>query len=98
MIPDAFDGSPGSVTALMKRMQEHAGLSDLRVELGIVSPEGDALKVGLMVKLGVAVRVGVGDQLGVWVALGLKVGVPKVKLTRSTQAASEPDTTLPSLE
>src|SRR6188768_2045331 len=44
--PDAFDGSPGAVAALMKRMQEHAGLSDLRVELGIVSPEADALKVG----------------------------------------------------
>lgn len=44
--PDAFDGSPPAVAALMRRMQEHAGLSDLRVELGIVSPEGEAQKVG----------------------------------------------------
>src|SRR5262245_30999386 len=44
--PDAFDGSPDAVGALMKRIQEHAGLSDLRVELGIVSPEADEIKVG----------------------------------------------------
>lgn len=43
--PDAFDGSPPAVAALMRRVQEHAGLSDLRVELGIVSPEGEAQKV-----------------------------------------------------
>ncbi len=40
--PDAFDGSPRSVAALMKRMQHHAGLSDLSVDVAIVTPEGEA--------------------------------------------------------
>lgn len=44
--PDRFDGSPPAVAAILRRIQEHAGLSDLRVELGIVSPEGEAEKVG----------------------------------------------------
>jgi len=43
--PDAFDGSPGSVASLMTRIQDHAGLSDLKVELSIVSPQGEAQKV-----------------------------------------------------
>jgi len=43
--PDRFDGSPGSVASLMARVQGHAGLSDLDVELSIVSPEGEAQNV-----------------------------------------------------
>jgi hypothetical protein len=43
--PDRFDGSPKSVAALMTRVQEHAGLSDLKVELAIVTPEGEAQTV-----------------------------------------------------
>jgi hypothetical protein len=38
-------GSPGSVAALMRRVQEHAGLGDLKVELTIVTPEGEAQSV-----------------------------------------------------
>lgn len=40
--PDKFDGSPRAVTALMGRVQEHAGLPDLRVELAVIAPEGQA--------------------------------------------------------
>ncbi len=43
--PDTFDGSPKSVAALMARVQEHAGLADLDVELQIVTPEGEAQTV-----------------------------------------------------
>jgi hypothetical protein len=43
--PDRFDGSPASVAALMTRVQGHAGLSDLEVELRIVTPEGAAQTV-----------------------------------------------------
>lgn len=43
--PDRFDGSPRSVAALMTRVQEHAGLGDLKVDLTLVTPEGDAQKV-----------------------------------------------------
>jgi len=44
--PDPFDGSPRSVASLMKRVQAHAGLSDLDVELRLVSPEGETESVG----------------------------------------------------
>jgi hypothetical protein len=40
--PDRFDGTPRSVVSLMLRMQEHAGLGDLKVELGVVMPESEA--------------------------------------------------------
>lgn len=43
--PDRFDGSPGAVAALARTVQEHAGLGDLGVELGIVTPEGEAVSV-----------------------------------------------------
>jgi hypothetical protein len=43
--PDRFDGSPAAVAALMTRVQGHAGLSDLEVELAIVTPEGNARTV-----------------------------------------------------
>lgn len=45
--PDRFDGSPASVAALMARVQEHAGLGDLKVEVSIVVPteDGGAAKV-----------------------------------------------------
>src|SRR5262245_38476933 len=38
--PDRFDGSPKAVAALMVRVQEHAGLADVRVEIAVVVPEG----------------------------------------------------------
>lgn len=44
--PDRFDGTPKAVAALMTRVQEHAGLADLAVELAVVTPEGEAQKVG----------------------------------------------------
>jgi hypothetical protein len=43
--PDRFDGSPRSAAALMSRIQDHAGLSDLTVELALVTPEGQAQTV-----------------------------------------------------
>jgi hypothetical protein len=43
--PDRFDGSPAAIAALMARIQEHAGLSHLAVELAIVTPEGEAQTV-----------------------------------------------------
>jgi hypothetical protein len=43
--PDKFDGSPGSFAALMGRIQRHAGLGDLAVELALVTPEGEAQTV-----------------------------------------------------
>lgn len=44
--PDAYDGSPASVASLLARVQEHAGLRDLSVELTMVSPEGATVTVG----------------------------------------------------
>jgi hypothetical protein len=41
-LPDPFDGSPESVAPLMARIQGHAGRSDLKVELALVTPEGAA--------------------------------------------------------
>jgi hypothetical protein len=43
--PDRFDGSPQSVASLMRRVQDHAGLGDLKVDLNLVSPEGETQKV-----------------------------------------------------
>lgn len=44
--PDVFDASPKAVVALMKRMQAHAGLSDVDVELMFVTPEGETASAG----------------------------------------------------
>ncbi len=44
--PDTFDGSAESVVALLKRIQAHAGLSDLDVELTFVTPEGETASTG----------------------------------------------------
>ena len=44
--PDVFDASPKAVVALAKRIQTHAGLSDLDVELTFVTPEGETAKAG----------------------------------------------------
>jgi hypothetical protein len=44
--PDTFDGTPQAVVALMKRIQTHAGLSDLDVELTFVTPEGETASTG----------------------------------------------------
>src|SRR5262249_23701172 len=43
--PDRFDGKPKSLAALMARIQDHAGLTDLKVDLTLVTPEGEAQKV-----------------------------------------------------
>ena len=43
--PDKYDGSAASVAALMRRVQDHAGLRSLKVDLAIVSPEGEAQTV-----------------------------------------------------
>ncbi|MEM6791662.1 MAG: hypothetical protein AAF928_12820 [Myxococcota bacterium] len=39
--PDRFDGSPGSVHRLLRRVVKHAGLSDLKIEGRLVAPDGD---------------------------------------------------------
>jgi hypothetical protein len=39
--PDRFDGSPKAIAALMARVQDHAGLSDLSVDVVVVTPEGE---------------------------------------------------------
>lgn len=39
--PDVFDATPKAVDALLKRIQAHAGLSDVDVELTFVTPEGE---------------------------------------------------------
>src|SRR5262245_49228192 len=38
--PDAFDGSPAAVKALLARVVEHAGLSHLETNLAVVAPDG----------------------------------------------------------
>lgn len=44
--PDVFDGSAQSVVALLRRIQAHAGLSDVDVELTFVTPEGETASTG----------------------------------------------------
>src|SRR6188474_156417 len=44
--PDAFDGSPRALTALLARIQHHAGLSHLPVELAVMSPNPEAQSSG----------------------------------------------------
>jgi hypothetical protein len=44
--PDAFDGSPRAVAGLLARVQDHAGLSDLKAELALVKPDEDAQPSG----------------------------------------------------
>jgi hypothetical protein len=96
--PDRFDGSPGSLASLMKRIQDHAGLADLDVELTIVSPEGEAQKVscssgacgggGPMVdfKLDRVVRTGEGAY-AVGIAAG-EIRSPLVLTTNMVRAVS----------
>ncbi len=43
--PDKFDGSPGSFASLMGRIQRHAGLADVPVELMLITPEGETQTV-----------------------------------------------------
>ncbi|MEP7126351.1 MAG: hypothetical protein ABJE95_35795 [Byssovorax sp.] len=43
--PDKFDGSPAGFALLMGRIQRHAGLGDLPVELMLITPEGEAQTV-----------------------------------------------------
>jgi hypothetical protein len=43
--PDAYDGSPRAVAALMTRIQHHAGLGDVAFDLAIVAPDGEQKKV-----------------------------------------------------
>ncbi|MFO0590163.1 MAG: hypothetical protein U0441_21655 [Polyangiaceae bacterium] len=42
--PDAFDGSPASVAALFRRIQAHAGLTDLEAEINVAAPDGSVQK------------------------------------------------------
>ncbi|MDI3284367.1 hypothetical protein [Polyangium sp. 15x6] len=44
--PDPFDGTPNAVAKLLERVQALAGLSDLTVELTLVTPEGEAMSTG----------------------------------------------------
>ncbi|HSN96776.1 MAG TPA: hypothetical protein VLS89_00715, partial [Candidatus Nanopelagicales bacterium] len=39
--PDRFDGSLKAAAAVLGRVQEHAGLSDLPIELAVITPEGE---------------------------------------------------------
>ncbi len=40
--PDQFTGDLPSVTRLLRRMQQHAGMQDVPIQVGVVDPEGDA--------------------------------------------------------
>jgi hypothetical protein len=42
--PDAYDGSPKAVAALCGRVLEHAGLSDVPVQVNIAAPDGSVQK------------------------------------------------------
>lgn len=47
--PDAFSGDFPSVQRLLRRMQQHAGMSDIPIQLGVVDPdasEGEACGTG----------------------------------------------------
>jgi len=46
--PDAFTGDFPSVQRLLRRMQQHAGMSDIPIQLGVVDPdaEGEACGTG----------------------------------------------------
>jgi hypothetical protein len=40
--PDTFTGDFPSVQRLLRRMQQHAGMSDIPIQLGVASPDADA--------------------------------------------------------
>jgi hypothetical protein len=44
--PDAFHGDLPSVTRLLRRMQGHAGLSDIPVDVGVFDPDSEAEACG----------------------------------------------------
>jgi len=44
--PDVFDGSPKAVEAVLARVQEHAGLADVPVQLAVVAPDGEVKTSG----------------------------------------------------
>lgn len=44
--PDTFDGTPEAVIALFRRVQAHAGLSDIDTEIMFVTPEGQTASAG----------------------------------------------------
>lgn len=44
--PDRFDGTPKAVEAVLGRVQEHAGLADVPVELAVVAPNGEVKTSG----------------------------------------------------
>jgi hypothetical protein len=46
--PDAFTGDFPSVQRLLRRMQQHAGMSDIPIQLGVIDPdaEGEACGTG----------------------------------------------------
>jgi len=39
--PDAFHGDLPSVSRLLRRMQDHAGMADVPIEIGVVDPDAD---------------------------------------------------------
>lgn len=44
--PDRFDASPAAAAAVLARVQEHAGLADVPVELAVITPEGEVRSGG----------------------------------------------------
>src|SRR5690348_16914916 len=44
--PDVFQGDLPSVRRLLRRMQEHAGLSDIPIEVGVLDPEAQGEACG----------------------------------------------------
>ena len=44
--PDVWSGDLPSVRRLLRRMQQHAGMADIPLELGVVDPEADAEACG----------------------------------------------------
>lgn len=44
--PDVFNGDLPSVKRLLRRMQQHAGMADIPLELGVVDPEADGEACG----------------------------------------------------
>jgi hypothetical protein len=44
--PDAFTGDFPSVQRLLRRMQQHAGMSDIPIQLGVIDPDADGEACG----------------------------------------------------
>lgn len=44
--PDAFTGDLPSVGRLLRRMQQHAGMADIPIQIGVIDPDADAEACG----------------------------------------------------